>query len=398
MYEEVSPLAGFAGSIGATGVNQMLTSYNRDKENEQYRQNMKMNAQLALDQANKTPAAQKSGLIAAGISPAVMNGGTFSPAAVPAAPMQNKSAAMPNFEAVQSMVAAAQIANINADTEGKEIENNRNRNADDTYDENLRANWRAMADEVREKHPEAAKVLEQMAGRMDVKYSKGSYDAFMNSVGMLKDVHGNVAADFENRYKAAVNQNKLNSPEAIEAETLLGKVTFDKILHEIGKIDMESILAGAKAGEASANTAKLAAEVDEVAAKIAEHLSHAGYLDTQSQINYHSDFVGLMKNKDYSGAALKLLGDIIPTAIGAASFAGASRIGAKAAGAAASKIPVRMSKAMKKQNFTPAPDFKRPAVHLDKSGTPHPGPAPKKSVPRKKKSSAIPLSDDFSAL
>lgn len=331
MSDVLAALAG--GAVGSAGSLLGNLAMNRI-ENRQYEEHQKDNFQYSQLSQLRGATNTRTALLNAGVSPAVMAGGQFSPAQMLQAPLQNKSV---NVDPMAGAVASHQLELLSsearlksAEAEQEEIRVNRMKDEDRTYNVAMRDQFNAIADRLDadgSKH--AAEVFRQQASAVS-SFSKGNFDAWSESIRMINNFTDSAAREYDSRFKAAVSRSQLQNQNIIDAASLLPAATYDKITSEIGDLSASQILKAATVVEKSSSVAKMTAELNEISARVTQLLSDSALKDVQSGATYHSDFAGMMKNGDYGQAAASLISGAISSFATGAGFA----LGSKLAGGA----------------------------------------------------------------
>lgn len=127
----LSSLAGSAlGGVAGAGVQLLGNAVLGRMEQNDYRKNQRQNYEYSQMAQRNAAVNNMQGMQRAGLSPATMQGGSFSPAAQSQAPLQNKSSGMPNINAIgdflslqQARTAKAVADKTEAETTGVKLQN-----------------------------------------------------------------------------------------------------------------------------------------------------------------------------------------------------------------------------------------------------------------------------------
>ena len=166
----------------------------------------------------------RAGLIAAGINPAIQDGGTFAPASGPSAltstPAPNR---YPNFESplsglLQMSNLQAQTDNIKAQTEKTKLENEK------TLDENVTSQGLAviqlekMAADLPDSALETKARLQALA---DLAKNRGSLAALTNFAHMLDEHESYNARAIQNRLQKVVTEYQLDDKHGKDGHSII---------------------------------------------------------------------------------------------------------------------------------------------------------------------------------
>lgn len=302
------PLAGLAAGAANAGGNFLGNLAISNIENERYQENQIQNFKLAQVAQREAGSNQKTALANAGVSPAVMNGGNFQTATPNQAPMQNKQVNM-NF--MEAAMQSQQLKLLSAQAEQQEIINERMKDEDSTYNAGMKSQFLNIADQLEaEGSNVAAGVYRKLAESKEF-FSKGTFDSWNQTIKMLGNANEQNRRNIQERFQAAVQQKKITTPDVLEAEAMLSKEQFNKVLSEIAKLDVDKVLSVTAAGKNTAQINLIGSQINEVVAHISELLSSAALNDVAAQTKYHSDFAAMIQNNDYSAAASTLLANIV---------------------------------------------------------------------------------------
>lgn len=314
------PLASVAGAGIGAGVGLLGNLLMSSIEQENYVRNQQRNFELGQRAQREAGTNQKISMQNAGISPAAMLGGDFSPAAIPNSPLQNKAL---NVDAMAGALAGQEIRLKAAQADQQEIVNNRMRDEDIAYNEGMTDQFKAIIKQFNEEgSTDAANVYQAMLDGMKQRgdsFTKGSFDGWNNAIKMIGSANEQTKRFYQERFESAVIRQKLNTPEAIDAQAMFGKGTYDKLLAEISKIDIDKAVAVTTAQRNTAEVLKVSAQLGEIQANVSKLLSESAWYDVNSDAKYHSDFAAMVRNGDYGQAATaftaSVLQDIIPAVV-----------------------------------------------------------------------------------
>lgn len=253
-------LASIAGVV-SSGLTGLINYENQKNFNRQARSdwNKQQNTLYSLSQqsARETPVNTKIGLLNAGISPAIMSGGMFSPAAVGSASMSHSSAPqvdsskdvqaalatsaigaqMENLQA-QTEQAKAQTAKIEAETRDVNINVQRKEDADDATlavlrakaSETLRALENGVDSRVLDLSRSTAESI--LAGDLDA-YTGTSAISSLRSIQDLLENDWKTRSNVERyRLDANVSREQFENEQIREAIVSLPKAEYDNLLQK----------------------------------------------------------------------------------------------------------------------------------------------------------------------
>ena len=260
-FNALSSIAGVVSS-GLTG----LINYENQKNfNRQARSdwNKQQNTLYSLSQqsARETPVNTKIGLLNAGISPAIMSGGMFSPAAVGSASMSHSSAPqvdsskdvqaalatsaigaqMENLQA-QTEQARAQTAKIEAETRDVNINVRRKEDVDDATLAVLRAK---ASDTLRELEKGVDWRILDMSRATAESILAGDLDGYTGSsaISSLRSIQDFLESDWKTRsniehYRldANVSREQFENEEIRKAIVSLPKAEYDNLLQKTAEL------------------------------------------------------------------------------------------------------------------------------------------------------------------
>lgn len=320
-----SPLAMLA-NVGSEVANFGANYYAQKNFNRQQRSDAIKLTKLSYDLAQKSQRDSalnvRKGLEQAGLSPALMANGNFSPAQGSLGSGSGASAPMPRFDLGNALMQGAQIENIRAqndvlkadakskevDSELKQQELENVQSRDSTIDLRVRNYAQSMIDDP--DVSESDKATWQVVLDISRSFNKGSLDGIRefrnlqteNSDASLKLVQNKVMQEVY----ALQDENGFAQYIAD-----LPRVERAKTISEIGKIFHEVIKLGVDTELSEAQKAKIGAEIEK--------------LMRESNLTYHKDWASMIQNGDYRSAAISFFGELL-TSVGSESV----KAGAKA--------------------------------------------------------------------
>lgn len=301
---------GFLGNLAMSSI-----------ENARYRENQEQNFELAQQAQRAAGTNQKIALENAGISPAVMNGETFQTATPNQAPLQNKSA---NMSFMGAALQAQQMDLLRAQTEQQDIINERMREEDKGTDIGMREQFQNISEAFRKVgFTYAAEIYDSMSSSPTA-FNSGSLVAWEKTNRMFTHLSEASRDKLQADFSAQVADKKLTNSAAIEAESLFGAATYDKIRSEIAKLEVDKLVSITEAGKNSAQIKLIGQQINEAIAHITQMLASAQLDDATALQRYHSDFASMIKNGDYGAAAVSLTAGIVQEIIPAITTKGVS--------------------------------------------------------------------------
>lgn len=195
---------------GAGMVNNGMQAMFQDRADSNWRENQAFAQKLAQDAQRDSMANLIEGAKKAGISPAVVANGNFSPAVAGSAPMQQRNAVPLDmasmFQAQKAgEVADAQVENLKEEARMKRIENDRK----DSEDLVLDSGAQKYLEQIRDSYPKDSytyQVYDEVAKTPKLFFTRGAYDA-------LKDVadFDALLSEIDTRKSTARLQNLINN-------------------------------------------------------------------------------------------------------------------------------------------------------------------------------------------
>lgn len=306
-----SPLSGLgvsvAGGLAEAGGQFLGNLAMSSIENDRYKENQHENFVLAQQSQRLAASNQRTSLENAGISPAVMDGGNFQTVTPNQAPMQNKSV---NMSFMGAAMQAQQLRLLAAQADQQEIVNHRLEDEDEGYDIGMKEQFEQLAERMKKDGNDYAAALYLNLAQNPNAFSKGSFEAWQRSATMMAHATGQAKDFYNNAFHAAVAKRQFESEEVKEAEAMIPKANYDKILEEIGKLDVDQVVGMTEAGKNNADIALKSAQLNEVVANVGRLLSETALNDVNAHSTYHSDFAQMVKDGNYKEAAVSLVSSI----------------------------------------------------------------------------------------
>lgn len=311
-----SPLSGLGASVAgglAEAGGQFLGNLAMSSiENDRYKENQHENFVLAQQSQRLAASNQRTSLENAGISPAVMDGGNFQTVTPNQAPMQNKSV---NMSFMGAAMQSQQLRLLAAQADQQEIVNRRLEDEDEGYDIGMKEQFEQLAEQMKKDGNDYAAGVYLNLAQAPNFFSKGSFEAWQRSATMMAHATGQVKEFYNNAFHAAVSKRQFETESVKNAEAMLPKATYDKILEEINKLDVDQIVGMTEAGKNNADIALKSAQLNEVVANVGRLLSETALNDVQAHSTYHSDFAQMVKDGNYKEAAVSLVSSIATSVI-----------------------------------------------------------------------------------
>lgn len=291
----------------------------------------------------------------AGISPALAANGNFSPVGVSVSGTNKADSVHIDPMAAQAIRTSraeeellnAEKRNVDSQTRGNDIDNDRKSDEDAATDENLRNLWQILADDaVRRGNTALADQYRGYATDSNVTYTKGSANAmeqYNNIVRSLSESQRKLSAD-----KVEISVNRLiDSNPAIKNAMASLPVTQQKEL----KARISREYADAYAAYASGDLSQ--AQADEIPSRIEKNIQEAWLAQTQGDKTHNSDARTLINNGEFGKLAVSMSADVASTGLRMVENLPAAAIGGKLIGKGLSKAGSEVSSASKASGRLP---------------------------------------------
>lgn len=231
---------GAAAAIDA-GVSMLASRYEQRQQKRLMQQQYRLQREMTKTQMSD----MRESYQRAGLSPALLANGGFSPAQVdtPAPAMQNVSGKHVDTTAVaqQKVLEAtlaeqsANVRNIEAQTKGQELKNveqdivnDRLVDEDESADMNMREFLRETIGDLPEDNPFRQKMQERL-DNPDVKFTAGSLKNNLQFTEFLRSHSSYNAEQFSNAVEEEVNKMILNSPDVLGAKASMPYAQFKQV-------------------------------------------------------------------------------------------------------------------------------------------------------------------------
>lgn len=243
---------GLAGHGGAAaidaGVSMLMSGYEQRQQRRLMRQQFKLQREMTKNQMSD----MRESYERAGLSPALLANGGFSPAQVdaPSPAMQNVSGKNPDTTAIaqQKVLEAtlaeqnASVQNLEAQTVGQKLKNeeqdivnDRLRDEDESADANMREFLRETIGDLPEDNPFRQKMQERL-DNPEMRFTAGSVKNNLQFTEFLRSHSSYDAEQFGNAVEKEVNKRILNSDEVLGAKAAMSYAQFRQVEASVAEL------------------------------------------------------------------------------------------------------------------------------------------------------------------
>lgn len=231
---------GVAAAIDA-GVSLLMSKYQQRQQKRLMEQQFRLQREMTKNQMSD----MRESYERAGLSPALLANGGFSPAQVdvPSPALQNvsgknvDSTAFAQQKVLEATLAEqnASVQNLQAQTEGQKLKNeeqdiinDRLRDEDESADVNMREFLRETIGDLPENNPFRLKMQERI-DNPDMRFTSGSTKNNIQFTEFLRSHSSYNAEQFSNAVEEEVNKLILNSPDVLAAKASMSYAQFQQV-------------------------------------------------------------------------------------------------------------------------------------------------------------------------
>lgn len=297
----LSVLAGVGASAAGSYVNYKMQESLMDKSNEQYNENSKLAYLRQRRMAEDSTPLAVMGMREAGLNPSSLSE-PMAAGSVSSVPYGNTPQA-PSVSVAQDALLAAQVDNVNAQTEKTRVETQNLEDENATADVNLRRHFQSLLDDPNISADD--RKFYQSIVENSSNYSAGSLKGLKDYFALRKDATDTLFNDFDKQYKKMVLDANIRN-DVPEWLSKLPQEQFNEVVQKIGNIQANTLLLASEAALNSDKADKLRAEIQKDYAEM-KHV-------------YHQDWSSMWENKDYWSLFMGFTEKVLPAIVQGAAF------------------------------------------------------------------------------